>query len=169
MHSNILLHCYLQIYAATQARDFTFKAHGGVGSAPPGAMDRSRLMTESLQGFKAELFKALAHPTRIRILELLREGEKSVTELQLALGAEGSTVSQQLAILRMKNLMDTRKSGNNIYYRLRDPQVNDLLAVARRMFDVHLVQLQSMSTAEARPRRPRRAGTRHPQLARRSS
>jgi DNA-binding transcriptional ArsR family regulator len=108
-------------------------------------------MTESLQGFKAELFKALAHPARIRLLELLRDGEKSVTALQLALGIEGSTVSQQLAILRMKNLVDTRKSGNNIYYRLRDQQVNDLLAVARRMFDAHLVQLQSMSSEDPTP------------------
>ena len=108
-------------------------------------------MTESLQGFKAELFKALAHPARIRILELLRDGEKSVTELQLALGTEGSTASQQLAILRMKNLVDTRKSGNNIYYRLQDQQVNALLAVARRMFDAHLVQLQSMSSEDPTP------------------
>jgi DNA-binding transcriptional ArsR family regulator len=125
-------------------------------------------MTESLQGFKAELFKALAHPARIRILELLRDGEKSVTELQLALGAEGSTVSQQLAILRMKNLVDTRKSGNNIYYRLRDAQVNDLLAVARRMFDAHLVQLQTMSIQEPTSVQPIRGRTRRPQLTRRS-
>jgi DNA-binding transcriptional ArsR family regulator len=125
-------------------------------------------MTKSLQGFKAELFKALAHPARIRILELLRDGEKSVTELQLALGTEGSTVSQQLAILRMKNLVDTRKAGNNIYYRLRDAQVNDLLAVAHRMFDTHLVQLQSMSTDESPAGRPTRGRTRRPQLARQS-
>lgn len=106
-------------------------------------------MTESLQDFKAELFKALANPARIRILELLRSGEKTVTELQLDLRIESPSVSQQLAILRMRNLVDTRKSGNNIYYRLRDPRVNDLLAVARRMFDVHLAQLQSLSMAEA--------------------
>jgi DNA-binding transcriptional ArsR family regulator len=106
-------------------------------------------MGESLQSFKAELFKALAHPARIRILELLRDSEKSVSQLQLGLGIEGSNVSQQLAILRMKNLVDTRKSGNMIYYRLRDPQVNDLLAVARDLFDSHLVQLQSMSADES--------------------
>jgi DNA-binding transcriptional ArsR family regulator len=106
-------------------------------------------MPDSLQNFKSELFKALAHPARIRILELLRDSEKSVTELQLGLGMEGSNVSQQLAILRMKNLVDTRKSGNMIYYRLRDPKVNDLLAVARRMFDAHLVNLQSMSVEES--------------------
>ncbi len=72
-------------------------------------------MNQSLQRFKAEFFKALAHPTRIRILELLRNGEKSVGELQQGTASEGSTVSQQLAILRMKNLVDTRKVGNIIY------------------------------------------------------
>lgn len=125
-------------------------------------------MTESLQSFKAELFKALAHPGRIRILELLRDGEKSVTQLQLALGTEGSTASQQLAILRMKNLVATRKSGNNIYYRLRDQQVNVLLAAARRMFDTHLVQLQSMSTDESPWVQPTLGRTRRPQLTRSS-
>lgn len=123
-------------------------------------------MTESLQGFKAELFKALAHPARIRLLELLRDGEKSVTALQLALGIEGSTVSQQLAILRMKNLVDTRKSGNNIYYRIRDQQVNDLLAVARRMFDAHLVQLQSMSIEDSAPIQPTKVRARPARLTR---
>ena len=123
-------------------------------------------MTESLQGFKADLFKALAHPARIRVLELLRDGEKSVTALQLALGIEGSTVSQQLAILRMKNLVDTRKSGNNIYYRLRDAQVNNLLAVARRMFDAHLVQLQSMSSEDPTPIQRTKGRARRPRLTR---
>src|ERR1700687_6468810 len=105
-------------------------------------------MRHSLQSFKAELFKALAHPARIRILELLREGEKSVTEMQLALSAEGSSVSQQLAILRMKNLVDTRKEGNVIFYRLRDRQVNKLLDVARQIFEAHVIPLQSMTRAQ---------------------
>lgn len=98
-----------------------------------------------LQSFKAELFKALSHPTRIRILELLREDEKGVSQLQLELGAEGSTVSQQLAILRMKSLVDTRRAGNAIFYRLRDPQIKDLLDVARRIFEAHVIELQSMT------------------------
>ena len=102
------------------------------------------LMAESLQSFKADLFKALAHPARVRILELLRDGEKSVSELQLGLGTEGSTVSQQLAILRMKNLVHTRKAGTQIYYRVRDAQVTQILDVARAMFDAHLAQLQSI-------------------------
>lgn len=101
-----------------------------------------------LQSFKAELFKALSHPTRIRILELLRNGEQSVSQLQLALGPEGSTVSQQLAILRMKSLVDTRRAGNAIYYRLLDPQINELLDAARRIFEAHVIQLQSLSVEQ---------------------
>ena len=54
-------------------------------------------------------------------------------------------MSQQLAILRMKNLVDTRLAGTVIYYRLRDPQINDLLDAARRIFEAHVVQLQSMT------------------------
>jgi DNA-binding transcriptional ArsR family regulator len=110
-------------------------------------------MPGSLQNFKSDLFKALAHPDRIRILELLRDGEKSVTEIQLALSAEGSSVSQQLAILRMKNLVDTRREGNVIYYRLRDRQVNKLLDVARQIFEAHVIQLQSMTSEKEEPRR----------------
>ena len=98
-----------------------------------------------LQSFKAELFKALSHPTRIRILELLRDGEQSVSQLQLALGPEGSTVSQQLAILRMKSLVDTRRAGTAIYYRLGDPQIKDLLDSARRIFEAHVIQLQALT------------------------
>lgn len=101
-----------------------------------------------LQDFKAELFKALSHPTRIRLLELLRDGEKGVGQLQLELGADGSTVSQQLAILRMKNLVETRRAGNSIYYRLRDPQIRDLLDAARRIFDAHVIQLRALSDEE---------------------
>ncbi len=98
-----------------------------------------------LQSFKAELFKALSHPTRIRILELLRDGEKGVGQLQLELGPEGSTVSQQLAILRMKNMVDTRRVGNAIYYRLRDPQIAGLLDAARGIFEAHVIQLQALA------------------------
>jgi DNA-binding transcriptional ArsR family regulator len=102
-------------------------------------------VSQSLQGFKAELFKALGHPMRIRILELLHDGERSVGDLQTALAAEGSTVSQQLAVLRLKNLVDTRRVGTLIYYRIRDPQVSELLRVARLIFEAHVIQLRSMA------------------------
>jgi DNA-binding transcriptional ArsR family regulator len=122
-------------------------------------------MAQALQHFKAELFKALAHPTRIRLLELLAEGEKSVGELQLALSSEGSSVSQQLAILRMKHLVDTRRAGTTIFYRLRDPQVTQLLAVARCMFDAHVVELRAMAAEDAARTSHRAAATRRARKA----
>ncbi|GIO44875.1 ArsR/SmtB family transcription factor [Paenibacillus apis] len=98
----------------------------------------------NLQQFKAEFFKALAHPMRIRILEVLCDGEKSVNELQTILGSEGSAVSQQLSVLRAKNLVNTVKEGTTVVYSLRDPLIKDLLAVARQIFDNHLVESISL-------------------------
>lgn len=98
----------------------------------------------NLQQFKAEFFKALAHPMRIRILEVLCDGEKSVNELQTILSSEGSAVSQQLSVLRAKNLVNTVKEGTTVVYSLRDPLIKDLLAVARQIFDNHLVESISL-------------------------
>jgi ArsR family transcriptional regulator len=97
-----------------------------------------------LQVFKAEFFKALAHPVRIRILEILVRGERSVQELQGALGIDQPTVSQQLAVLRGKNIVDARKEGTAVRYTVRDPTVRDLLDVTRRIFDNHLIGTQTM-------------------------
>lgn len=96
-------------------------------------------MNTDLQKFKAEFFKALAHPLRIRILELLGDGEKSVNELQTLLNSEGSAVSQQLSILRNKNIVSWRKEGTSVYYSLKDPMIKDLLEVAKGIFNNHLV------------------------------
>jgi DNA-binding transcriptional ArsR family regulator len=96
-------------------------------------------MNSDIQQFKTEFFKALAHPMRIRILELLSEGEKNVNELQAILGSEGSAVSQQLAVLRAKNVVASVKDGTSVIYSLRDPLIKDLLAVAKQIFDNHLV------------------------------
>jgi DNA-binding transcriptional ArsR family regulator len=102
-----------------------------------------------LQGFKAELFKALGHPVRIRILELLRDGERTVSELQGTLAIDASSVSQQLGVLRARQLVVGRKEGTSVYYRVADPQVFELLDVARAIFDRHLVALQAMVKNEA--------------------
>lgn len=102
----------------------------------------------TLQSFKAELFKALSHPTRIRILELLRYGELSVSELQVRLGIEASTVSQQLGILRARQIVAGRKEGTTVYYRVTDPLVFELLDVARAMFDRHVLALQALAEDE---------------------
>jgi len=109
-----------------------------------------------LQSFKAEFFKALAHPLRIRILELLRGRERSVQELQAALDLDQPTVSAQLAVLRRTNVVGARKEGTTMRYALRDPLVGDLLDVARRIFDSQLVGTQTMLRAlRLEARRPR--------------
>jgi ArsR family transcriptional regulator len=82
---------------------------------------------------KAELFKALAHPARIRALEVLADGERSVGDLQPDVGIELSHLSQQLAVLRRAGLVATRKEGPAVIYSIRDPLLVDLLAVARRL------------------------------------
>jgi ArsR family transcriptional regulator len=98
-----------------------------------------------LQGFKAELFKALGHPVRIRLLELLRDEERTVSELQLALAIDAGSVSQHLAVLRARQLVTGRKEGTSVYYRVADPQVFALLDTARAIFDRHLITLQAMA------------------------
>jgi DNA-binding transcriptional ArsR family regulator len=102
----------------------------------------------TLQGFKAELFKALAHPARIKILEHLRAGERTVSELQALLDLESSTVSQQLAILRARSIVEGRKQGTSVFYRVPDPLIFDLLDVARQIFANHVVGLQAMADEE---------------------
>lgn len=99
---------------------------------------------KNIQQFKAEFFKALAHPMRIRILELLSEGDKTVNEIQTILGSEGSAVSQQLAVLRSKNVVKGNKDGTSVIYSLRDPLIKDLLVVAKQIFDNHLVDAISL-------------------------
>lgn len=98
----------------------------------------------ALQAFKADFFRALAHPLRIRILETLGEGERSVQELQSALRLDQPVVSQQLAVLRAKNIVASRKVGSTVRYALSDPLITKLLSVAREIFNNHLVDSQSM-------------------------
>jgi DNA-binding transcriptional ArsR family regulator len=101
-------------------------------------------MNQTLQQFKADFFKALAHPMRIRILEVLSEGDQNVNQLQSILGSEGSAVSQQLAVLRSKNVVYGIKEGTTVTYSLRDPLIKDLLTVAKQIFDNHLVDAISL-------------------------
>ena len=91
-----------------------------------------------LQTFKAQFFRALAHPTRIRMLEILVRGGRTVQELQEALTLDQPIVSQQLAVLRNQGIVSAQKEGLSVRYTLRDPLVGDLLDVARRIFNNHL-------------------------------
>jgi len=102
------------------------------------------VMAIALQDFKANFFRALAHPVRIRILEVLGKGERNVQELQEVLGLDQPVVSQQLAILRGKNIVTPRKLGTTVRYALSDPLITKLLAVAREIFNNHLIDTQTM-------------------------
>jgi ArsR family transcriptional regulator len=103
-----------------------------------------------LQTYKAELFKALGHPMRIRILELLRgHGELTVSDLQAKLESDGSGVSQQLSVLRTRQIVTGRKEGTSVYYRVVDPQVFAMLDIARGMFEQQLTSLQAMADSDA--------------------
>ena len=101
-------------------------------------------MNQALHRFKAEFFKALGHPARLVILEQLRGGDKSVNELQAVLGIDQSSVSQQLAVLRNKNIVESRKEGITVYYTVRDPMIFQLLDIARTIFNNHLIDTQAM-------------------------
>jgi ArsR family transcriptional regulator len=91
-------------------------------------------MPDSLRQFKAEIFQALAHPTRIAILDLLREGEITVGAFAEHLNLEQANLSQHLAVLRAKQMVTTRKAGNQVFYAVRDPLIWKVLDLMRRYF-----------------------------------
>jgi DNA-binding transcriptional ArsR family regulator len=97
-----------------------------------------------LAQFKAEFFKALGHPLRIRVLDALRRGELGVNELCARLEVEQSTLSQQLGVLRSRNIVTGRKDGLNVFYSVRDQTIFKLLDVAREVFNNHLIDVQDM-------------------------
>ena len=101
-------------------------------------------MSQQLANFKAEFFKALAHPIRIRILDCLRGGEKGVNELSEMLQLEPANVSQQLAVLRVRDIVVGRKSGSSVFYSVSDPALFKLLDAAKEIFNNHLVGVREM-------------------------
>jgi ArsR family transcriptional regulator len=82
---------------------------------------------------KAQLFRVLGHPVRIRMLELLSDGERTVGDLQAELSLDSSGTSQHLAALRQQGVLESRRAGTSVYYRIRDPRVTQLLAVAKQL------------------------------------
>lgn len=97
-----------------------------------------------LDAFRAEFFRVLGHPMRIKILRLLRAGEKSVTELQENLELDSSATSQHLTALRTKNIVVMRKEGTRVFYAVRDIQIYQLLDTAKEMFNRHLIDSRAM-------------------------
>jgi DNA-binding transcriptional ArsR family regulator len=103
-------------------------------------------LSRPISEIKAELFRALAHPARIRVLELLAESELSVGEIQPLVGIEMSHLSQQLAVLRRAGLVSTRKAGSSVFYAIRDPELVRLLASAKQLLINSLTASQQLLT-----------------------
>lgn len=97
-------------------------------------------MMESLRQYKAGIFQALGHPTRVAIVELLIDGELSVSQICTQVGIEQSNASQHLAVLRNKHIVQTRKHGNQIHYSLSDPVFGQLLKSLRTFFHAHMTE-----------------------------
>ena len=107
---------------------------------------------------KAQLFRVLGHPVRIRILELLTDGERTVGDLQDALSLDSSGTSQHLAALRQQGVLESRRAGTSVYYRIRDPRVSQLMAVAKQILtsalsDSHTLLIDLTEEPPARTRR----------------
>jgi DNA-binding transcriptional ArsR family regulator len=101
--------------------------------------------SRELQTLKAEFFRALAHPVRIRLLEVLSaSGMQSVQALQQKLAIDQPIVSQQLAKLRASGIVVSRKEGTTVWYALADPMLADLLRVAREILNRQLVGAQTL-------------------------
>lgn len=101
-------------------------------------------MPDSLRRFKADIFQALAHPTRIAIIELLQNGELSAGDLMGKLGMEQANISQHLAILRAKLIVVNRKVGNQVFYSVRDPIIVEVLTLMRQYFQKQLKEAQGL-------------------------
>jgi ArsR family transcriptional regulator len=100
-------------------------------------------MPNALRQFKAGIFQALGHPTRIAIIEVLRDGELAAGVIIERLGIEQANASQHLSILRLKHIVTSRKEGNQVFYSVRDPLIIDVLDTMRRYFQAHIEEAMS--------------------------
>jgi DNA-binding transcriptional ArsR family regulator len=101
-------------------------------------------MPDTLRQFKANIFQALAHPTRIAIVEVLRDGELPAGTIIERLGLEQANASQHFSILRAKQIVSSRKEGNQVFYSVRDPLLIEVLDIMRRYFQAHVEEAMSM-------------------------
>ncbi len=108
-----------------------------------------------LREYKASIFQALAHPTRIAVVEVLREGEVSARAIQDRLGVEQANLSQHLAILRSRQIVAHRKEGNQVFYSLRRREIGKVLDLMRQYFQANLADAAQMLD-EVRAERPAR-------------
>lgn len=113
-------------------------------------------MQNAVRNYKANIFQALAHPTRIAVVEVLSGGEISAGVIQERLGIEQANLSQHLAILRARQIVTTRKEGNQVFYSLRNRLLVKVLDIMRRYCQAHLSEtIQMLDQIEAEGRSTR--------------
>jgi ArsR family transcriptional regulator len=101
-----------------------------------------------MRRFKAEVFQALAHPTRVAIVEHLAQGELSVGQLCAKVEIGQANASKHLSILRSKHIVQARKAGNQTFYRLRDPAFGKVLSALREYFLAHVAEVLQLLQRE---------------------
>jgi ArsR family transcriptional regulator len=102
---------------------------------------------------KAEFFRTLGHPARVRVVELLRDGEMEMTvgDLQAELGIDSSGTSQHLSAMRRQGILEARKEGTSVFYKVRDPRIFQLLESARQVIGSHLEEANALLGELAEP------------------
>ncbi len=100
--------------------------------------------TEPIYRLKADFFRLLGHPARVRVLELLREHERTVGDLQAALGLDSSGTSQHLTAMRRQGLLESRRAGTSVYYRVKDPRTFQLLETAKQILTSQLEETRDL-------------------------
>jgi DNA-binding transcriptional ArsR family regulator len=118
-------------------------------------IEYTKTMQKMLRQYKASVFQALAHPTRIAIVDILREGELAAGAIQEQLDGEQANISQHLAILRSRQIVHTRKQGNQVFYSLRHKVLIKVLDLMKQYFRAHLdesVQMLEEIQAEGQGR-----------------
>lgn len=120
--------------------------------------DDTGVRSDPVYVIKARLFRVLGHPVRIRILELLVDGERTVGDLQGELALDSSGTSQHLAALRQQGVLESRRAGTSVFYRIRDPRVAELLATARQILTSALTDSHALLGHLAEPETERTDG-----------
>lgn len=108
------------------------------------AAETEAVQRRAVYQMKAEFFRILGHPVRVRILELLKDGERTVGDLQNELQMDSSGTSQHLGVLRKHGILEGRREGTSVYYTVRDPRIFQLLETSRQILTSNLAESQAV-------------------------
>lgn len=119
------------------------------------SFEYTKNMSSALRRLKADILQAVAHPTRIAIVEELQRGETSAGALIARLGLDQANASQHLAILKTRQIVSHRKEGSQVFYSLRDPAMGEVLDLLKRMCKRRLEETMTLLEEMGEERTPR--------------